>query len=166
MTIRYTLTRADLIRVNFRALLRNRFLQVLWGALIAWDCYTTLTGPQLADTGMVYKIVFTGFMAVFYYALLFSITFVLTSALLLVRKNKGVLGEHRLTVTEDGLFESTVHNESLNRWSAYHKTVKTARYLMLYVTETNLHIIPRKRPLLEGDLVAFEIALLEKTGKA
>ena len=84
----------------------------------------------------------------------------------LLQKYVGVLGEHRLTITEENLIESTTYNESAFRWSGYQRTVVTKAYLLLYVTDTMVYFIPRKRPLLEGDLPRFEAALAERTKRS
>lgn len=162
MTIRYTITRKDLLVANFRTLIRNRFLQVVWAVIICSSCYSALHEPKMLGYGLAYKIGFCLFFGAIYFAALFGLTFVVTSAMLLVRKNKGVLGEHRLTISDEGLIESTIYNESLNRWSAYHKTISTSGYLLLYVSEVHFHFISKKRPLLEGDLAAFESLLNAK----
>ncbi len=163
MTIRYLTTRGDLLAANFRSLVHNRFLWAFWTLAIIWLCYGALRAPEVAARGLGYKIGLSLFTAAFHFAMLFSLTFVLVSLMVLLRKNRGVLGEHRLTISPEGLVEATAYNESLNRWSAYHRTVSTKRYLMLYVTEGQFHIVPKRRPLLEGDLAAFEAALAEKT---
>lgn len=166
MTIRYIVTRGDLLFATFRSLIRNRFILVIWTVLIGWICFNAVRGPQVASHALGYKLVFCIFMAVFYFVILFSVTFALTSVMMLLRRNTGLLGEHRLSISDEGITESTSHNESLNRWSAYHRTVKTKRHLMLYVTEVQYHIISRRRPLLEGDLRSFEAMLDAKTKKA
>lgn len=166
MTIRYDTTRGDLLYANCRAITRNSFLLVFWSIVIVWVCYMALQDPKVSEHGFGYKVAFALVMAAFYYALFFAATFSVMAGMVLLRKNTGVLGEHRLSISAEGLIESTIHNESLNRWSAYHKTVSTKRYLMLYVTEGQFHIISKKRPLLEGDLAAFEAALNEKTKTA
>jgi hypothetical protein len=166
MTIRYTTTRGDLLFANFRTLARNRFLLVFWSIAIAGVCYSAVNDPKVVDHAVGYKIGLCATMALLYFVLFFSVTLVVTSAMALLRKNTGVLGEHRVSISDEGLMESTVHNESLHRWSGYHRTVSTKGYLLLYITDAQFHIISKKRPLIEGDLTAFEAALNEKTKSA
>ena len=166
MTIRYFTTRGDLLAGQFRSIVRNRFLQVFWAIVVASLCYSAVREPATAGQTVGYKIAFCLVMAALYVAVFVGLTFALTSVMFLLRKNTGVLGEHRLSITDVGLVESTVHNESLNRWSAYHRTVSTKGHLFLYVTESQFHIISKKRPLLEGDLAEFEATLREKTKTA
>ena len=71
-------------------------------------------------------------------------------------KGKGVLGEHTLEITDDGLIETTEYNRSLHRWAGIHKVTESRRFLWIYVTDTLAHIVPRRRPLIEGDLRLFE----------
>jgi len=163
MTIRYNNTRGDILYANFLSLMRNRYLHVLWSIFIIWICYTALQGSKTAPQSMSITVATCVFMAVICYVFFFTATFAVVAGMILLRKNKGVLGEHSLTLSDEGLVESTIYNETLNRWAAYHKTVSTKKHLLLYVSEGQFHVISKKRPLIEGDLAAFEAALNEKT---
>lgn len=163
MTIRYNTTRGDLIVNNARSILRNRFIMTMWSIVIAYYCFDYWREPEMQSHTLGIKVFSTTIFAVLSVLILFGITFVLTTMLILTRNNKGALGEHRITLTDEGLLESTDYNESLSRWSGYHKTVNTKSYLILYVTEGSFLHISKKRPLLEGDLTAFESALKAKT---
>ena len=166
MKIRYVVTRGDLLFATLRSILRNRFLSVLWSALIVWACYDQVHSAKVVDHSTGYKVFLCVFLAATYLVMLFGATFVLTSAMVLLRKNTGLLGEHELSISDEGIVESTAHNHSTYRWSCYHRTVSTRNYLMLYVTEGQFHIISKRRRLLGGDLAAFEALLREKTKRA
>jgi hypothetical protein len=62
--------------------------------------------------------------------------------LLFLQKNRGVVGDHEFEIRDDGLVERTAFNESLHKWSGFHKVAGTSKYLVIYVTENNLHYIP------------------------
>jgi len=162
-SIRYTTTRCDLLYAGYRSLFHNRMVLGLWAAIITYVCYNSLQQQEIIYRSIWHKVVACMLTAGFVFVFLGGLSFILISLTVLKRKNKGVLGEHRITITDEGLVESTEHNESLNRWSAYHKTVSTSRYLLLYVNEAQLHTVSKRRPLIEGDLAAFEKALNEKT---
>jgi len=164
VTIRYSLTRADLLFTNARSIFLNRFILGFWTVAIIGLCITMLREPKIAVHGLAYKAVFAVIIAVFYLIVLTAGTVLLTSLMVLLRKNQGILGEHRITLPAEGLVEATDFNESLNRWSAYHRTVTTKRYLFIFVTEGLIHVVPRRRALLQGDLVEFEAALRQHTG--
>lgn len=165
MTIRYNNTRGDLIFVNIRTILHNRLLLAIWAIGTANICYSALQGPKIQDTSLGMKIFLCVFVGGIFSVFLFASIIAMTTAMILLKKNKGVLGEHLVSISDEGIVESTIYNESLHRWSAYHKTVSTSRFLLLYANEGQYLVISRKRPLIEGDLVAFEAALNEKTRK-
>jgi len=79
----------------------------------------------------------------------------LTVCMTMFRKYRGFLGEHELEVRDEGLVERTDVNESLHRWSGFHKIVKTTRYLYIYVTDNNVHIVPRRCFASEQEQRAF-----------
>jgi hypothetical protein len=166
MTIRYIFTKRDLVVAQIHTLLRNRIILSFWGILIAFICYGQLHDPTNVLLGLGDKICLSVFTALLLLALLLGFTLVLNSTLVLLRKNKGLLGEHKITITGDGLAESTDCNESLHKWPAYHKTVSTHSYLFLYPTDAMYFCIPKRRPLLEGDIKEFERALREKVKNA
>ena len=166
MTIRHTLTRRDLLALNLHLLMRKRFIWALWGLLVCFVSYGDLHRPEIASRGLSYQFSYFGLMATMYFVVLFGFTVTATSVLILTRKNTGVLGEHRLTITDQGIVEATEHNESLFKWSAYKKTVSTRGFLILRLTEAMYHGVPRNRPLLEGDLLSFEAELNSKTKSA
>jgi len=76
-----------------------------------------------------------------------GVVLALTMAFLLAGtffKNTGALGEHELEIKNEGLFERTEANETLSRWSAFHKVFATRRALYIFVTDTTFHAIPRR----------------------
>jgi hypothetical protein len=165
MTIRYNITRLDLLRFQLRSILNNKFLIGFWILAIGWNCYAEWHRGGMIEHDLAYKITYCVVSFVFYFLIMLGITLLVVGPMIYFRKNLGLLGEHRLSLTDEGLIESTIHDESLSRWSAYHKTVSTRSYLLLYVKEGRAHIISRKRPLLEGNLAEFEEALRQKTRK-
>jgi len=163
MIVRYNTTRGDLIAASIRSVLHSRIILAMWVFFITRTCYSALQGPKIVDMSLGSKVFFSIILGGLFSAFFFGTVIAVAVAAVLLKKNKGVLGEHRLAISDDGILESTIHNESLNRWSTYHKTVSTRSHLLLYVNEGHFHIISKKRPLIEGDLVAFEAALNEKT---
>lgn len=166
MRIRYTLTRMDLVRCNIRTLLHNRLILAVWAALSAVFVLNTFNGSsKTADAHMAVKIFVALVLFLLALAAFFTATALLTALLVLCRTHKGVLGEHTLTVTTEGLVEATEHNESLHRWSAYHRTKRSGAYLFLYVTDTMAHPVPLHRPPITGDLASFEAAVRAQAGR-
>ena len=76
--------------------------------------------------------------------------------MLFFRKYRGLLGQHELEIRDDGLVERTDVNESLHRWTGFHKVVTTRRFLYIYVTDSNFHIVPKKSFASKPDALLFQ----------
>lgn len=76
---------------------------------------------------------------------------------LFIGRGKGVIGEHELIITDDGIIEKTEYNESLHKWKGLGALKETAGYYFLRVSETGggYHLIPRTTNILEGDPEEF-----------
>jgi hypothetical protein len=72
-----------------------------------------------------------------------------------LRKDKGVLGKHTLEITEAGLQEATDVNNSLHKWGAAFRIRETRNYAYIYVSETNVHIVPRTRCCSQDSVKGF-----------
>ncbi|HRX85257.1 MAG TPA: YcxB family protein [Phycisphaerae bacterium] len=81
----------------------------------------------------------------------------------LARHGQGVMGEHELAITEEGLHEQTKHNTHLHRWSAVREAVTTpdGAYLLIVLTSGGAHAVPAAG-VIEGDLAEFTVALGER----
>jgi len=75
--------------------------------------------------------------------------------MVMFKKYRGFLGDHELEIRDEGLVERTDVNESIHRWAGFHKLVTTGRYLYIYVTDHNVHIVPRRYFASEQDQRAF-----------
>jgi hypothetical protein len=70
-------------------------------------------------------------------------------------KAKGVIGEHTLEVTNEGLLQTTDYHTLLHRWSECHRIKQSLGFLWIYVSDSGAHVVPLSRPLTEGDLALF-----------
>lgn len=166
MTIRYTVTKSDLIRAQLRSLLHQPVLLLVAG-VAGFVFVSAVVGlPQFSQGTFAEKLV-AGLLATAVVVVLFVVFgLIITVLMVFSQRNRGVLGEHTLTITESGLRESTRFNESLHRWDGIHRMVRTRSLLLIYVTDTMFHAVSRSRPLLEGDLAAFEAALKDRVDRA
>ncbi|MEO7098852.1 MAG: YcxB family protein [Luteolibacter sp.] len=163
MTIHYINTRSDLFLLYFRILVRSRMLLVLWAVFMGLDGFTAFRDAGIPNQNLAQQITAAFWAVSMTGVFVIGLPTAVVICMAFLRKNKGTLCEHRLSISEAGLTESTEYNESLNRWSGYHKTVITKNYIFLYVSEGLCHIVPKKRPLLGGDLKEFEAALVGMT---
>jgi hypothetical protein len=60
------------------------------------------------------------------------------------KRNKGVIGWHKITLQEAKLVETTAVNESHAEWFGVDRIEETPNYLFIYVTPTNAHVIPKR----------------------
>ena len=161
MRLRYRLTRADLIRAQTRAIFHNKVfigVLVLFFAFLWWSTFTmaeiakgseavrAITATIMAGIGLIGVLLFTA---------------IILSLQTLLRRDKGVLGEHTLELTEEGVVESTDVNRSLANWRTQFKIRDTRHYAYIYISESNAHIVPKKREPLEGCTEVFLIRLRE-----
>src|SRR4051812_1599435 len=146
MCLRYSLTRWDLFRAGLRAILHQRVLLIVFVPLLvflAWSSFTyeenqKLALPMRVTATMVSVAMCAGF------GLLAGAIFVGAQSFL--RRDTGVLGEHTLEITDEGLIESTHVNRSLSNWRTSFRIRETGRYVYIYISAGTAHIIPKTRP--------------------
>lgn len=155
MRLRYTLSRWDLFRAGLRAIVCQRVLLVVAIPLLVltwWSTYTydenrelpapfriavaTLTSASVAGFGILAGAVVVAVQSFF-------------------RRDRGVLGEHTLEITDEGLVESTEVNRSLANWRTSFQIRETSRYAYIYISVGNAHVVPKKSPPLEGSVTEF-----------
>ncbi len=143
-TVRYSLTRGDILRWQFYLFCRHRVLIgfiVIVGLGLAWnDCRT----PEFAAFPIATKILYAIFMAALMLFFVGGATMASMALTVMFKKYRGVLGEHELEIRDDGLVERTDVNESVHRWAGFHKIITKRGYLFIYVTDANAHIVPRR----------------------
>jgi hypothetical protein len=69
-------------------------------------------------------------------------------------ENRGVLCEHTIELTDDGVLETSPTGQTTTNWDGIVRVAETDDYVFLYITTNMAHVIPRNR-LIEGDLDAF-----------
>ena len=79
-------------------------------------------------------------------------------------KNKGLLGEHRLVITDDGFASSTEVGEGKISWAGIERIVEIPGYTFVYGSALSAAVVPERR-VLEGDYNLF-IAELKRRWEA
>ena len=152
--ITYQLTRWDLFANWFTIFLRSRILQVFLIAIMILNAGLIL-GPGLRTRpvshtvfeGVIYLIGLVGVLIVFQGMLGFANAFLL--------KQRGLVGQHVLEITEQGLVERTEFNETLHKWSSICRILSIWGYLFIYVSDNNSHQVP-KRGFSSQEISEFE----------
>ena len=70
-----------------------------------------------------WKIVVIGSVSGGFLATLTYFIWCIVSVLIVSKESNGLLGKHEYEVTEEGLFEKTIANETLNRWESLGKVM-------------------------------------------
>jgi YcxB-like protein len=155
-TVRYSITRWDILRWQFYLLIRNRVL-IVFGLIaslaLVWNDLRT---PEMSTRPVGFKVFYAGFFTGAMFCVVGFGTMAITSCMIMFKKYRGFLGDHELEIREDGLVERTDVNESVHRWAGFHKLVATGRYLYIYVTDNNVHIVPRRYFASEQEQRAFQ----------
>lgn len=156
LIIKYSLGRWDLFRLNLRVSLRNR-LVILFGFVIAFGMsYLIMSTPELASYPLGLRIVAILVLATLQLLAMMLIQLTLLALYIGLKKFPGILCEHELEIRDDGLIERTSVNESLHRWSGFHKVVSTRSYLYIYVTNVMIHVVPKGYFTSEHEAQSFQ----------
>jgi hypothetical protein len=164
--IRFSLTRVDLFKIRTAALMSSRPLQALLLLTACFCGFSGFTYESIAGESVAFRTFYAGCEIMFVLGVGFIAASLLNALHCFTGKARGVIGEHTLEVTDEGLIETTEYNTSLHRWSGFHKMKQSIGFLWIYVTDTMAHIIPINRPLQEGDLPAFVHQLRAKVNNA
>lgn len=156
MKLRYTLTRWDLFRAQLRGFMCNN-RALLWLMLIAavYMFYTSMTDSSAVDRSLAVKLISAFLMVIVVLGAAFLAGMSVVVLNLFLSKGKGVLGEHTLEVTEEGLEERTEFNVSLQRWNGIPKVQKMGLSYLIFITDASAHVIPPPSGILEGDAEQF-----------
>ena len=165
MRLRYKLTRLDLFIVSFQVLLFQPVFLIVVISILAFAWWNTFASAEITGYSLQVRII----------AAMLSVAQV-TGACLLVGtlmiatktflcKDKGVIGEHTLEITDEGLVESTEVNRSLSNWSAPFRIREMRRYVYIYISSGSAHVVPKTKPPLEGSVAEFIAELRSRIGK-
>ena len=59
-------------------------------------------------------------------------------------EKSGTLGTHTYSLSEQGLHETTNHNDALHKWTGIQSVEKSNSYIMIRINSYLFHIIPRR----------------------
>lgn len=164
--VAYELTRDDLYALQWRAAhvssvarrsRRNAYIYLLLAVVLI------AIVPAIGGDGFVISRVSFGFIAIGF-PLVAGLMWVLEQRMLRrtilklleeEKQDKGQLGKHSMTLTEDGLVESTVVGESRNSWAGIHRVEQNPDYIFLYTAPIAAHLVPKRAFNDPGDADRF-----------
>lgn len=153
MKVTINLTRWDIATLNWH-LFRRRPLNFTFVLALIYFFYMTVTKsskPDFAHIASALLVSVVGALLISLLSFVVSLIFVLLSS----SKKSGTIGEHRYEITDSGLHEKTVANDSLYMWSGFKEITKTKSHLLLKVTNYLFHVIPRREFGNSNDYDAF-----------
>ena len=168
MEVRYSNTLGDLVRFNLYHLPRMGIMQVMFAGLVV--LHTCTFGRDIAklneSTPMKVGVFLITFV-LFFTALIF-LQFLLILFSYRPSKNKALLTEHVIRVSDEGLVEETALGSTACTWNGVPNVGQNRRYIFLYVQQNMAHIIPKAAfvtPAAASDFVRFVMSRVAE-GKA
>jgi hypothetical protein len=161
-SIRYTLTRNDLIGLRIGSIWRNRFVRYFYPIffVIVFALNFNTDEARLDPSGKRVTIAALTAGIPCALGLAFTIGVAIFGA---YRKNPGVLCEHEIQLTDYGLIERTDVNQTVHRWPGISRIRRTAEYLLIYTAESQFLAIPNSAfPSIQA-LDSFEAELRQKS---
>lgn len=159
MRLCYTLNRRDLVWAGSRALFHQRGMLLIAIALTAFVWWSTFTDDQNRDLPIIARVITATVTAAICIGVGIAVGVGCVAAHAFLRKDQGVLGEHTLEITDDGLIESTEVNRSLYNWRTTFRILETRNYAYVYISATHAHIVPKNPLLIDGSVDDFLAAL-------
>ena len=96
------------------------------------------------DGDVVTKIITFAILEFIAFCLLAAV-FALSVVLSMVsRKNKTVLTEHTIMLSEASFTEETPYNKTEQKWTIVQKLARTKGYIFIYVAQYTAHVVPRR----------------------
>ena len=153
MKVTYTLEARDMrafLAYAQKKLPANRIVRIGGNALLAlfsvyWAATTDATGVKHP---LLTKVIFAGLVFLLFFLLLKLLNFIVTRLVLwrayTSEKNRGLICEHTITLTDEALIEATSVNEGKNLWKGIYQIKDDRDYIYVFITHNNAHVIPKR----------------------
>jgi YcxB-like protein len=155
MEVEYELTPEDLYAFQWRAVFASprgrrarRMVYLLWFlAVLLFSAVPAIGADGFAISRMNFTFLVVAFPIVVLFQWALERRLVRRAILQLLKEEKpgkGQLGKHRIVVSEDGLFESTVVGESRTSWAGVDRIEQNPEYIFIYTSAAAAHVIPKR----------------------
>jgi hypothetical protein len=166
MKIATDITKLDLLKFNLRFIPTAPFTYKYF-AIISTAIFAYITFSRgLPESPEKWGILIAGSFIGGFLATLVYFSWCIVSILFVSKTSNGILGKHEYEVTDEGLFEKTIANETLNRWEALGKITVAGPNLLLQVSGYLYHVFPKRCFESEAAFNNFKDLLLEKVSRA
>lgn len=122
--------------------------------------YTLLGFTLLITYLMLFPMIKNPKLAIGYFVIDFIFIFLLYHLLKLViilipSRRAGVLGKHIISISAEGLRETTSVNDSIHKWSGIIRIKSNKKYIYIYTDNAAAHIIPKRAFPTEAEAEQF-----------
>ena len=155
MEIEYEITRDDLYAFQWRAAFdtprgRRARRNIYLGWLLAVVLFAIV--PAIGADGFTFSRISFGFILIALpLAFLFQWWFErrvmrrgIRQLLKDERPDRGLLGRHRVVLSDEGVVESTTVNETRTSWAGVDRVEQNPDYIFIYVSAAGAHVIPKR----------------------
>ena len=143
-SIRYTLTRGDLLAFQTRALSHSRPLIVLASFCFVAVVLLNVWHPPVEHRSAGLNIAGAIITALVLSVLVGAIAYVFLVITVWTSNYGSVLSEQTVRITEEGLWTTSEAGEGTLKWTGIHRIVSTKRLLIIFVNGTSARIIPKR----------------------
>src|SRR3974390_2256721 len=116
-TITYELTRGDLFWNLLTILVRNRVARMAVALCMVVNVFITVRG-EFGKHPLTFFVAEVIICFVMFLGLLCVVIAIVAFALAFLSRQRGVIGQHVIEITEEGLRERTEFNDSLHKWTS------------------------------------------------
>lgn len=138
MTVKININKNDLWNMNKYFILKRpllRFLFIIEILIIPLAIINILkTSISYMIIGAVFGIIIDILVLLLMKALIMS----------LYANKKGVLGEHAIEISENGINESTSVNQGLHLWTGVYDVFESKHYIFIAIDKLQAHVIPKR----------------------
>lgn len=160
MKITFQIEKKDILAFHLYTIFHNKSLRILYFLLLLQQIYVAfsplfrwliLDNTLYAyNTGLIFNAVLQS-VVIFALNLLIALgIFVVFNAIYLFflmlkyKNNDGAIGQHLIDLRENNLLEASDVNETLHSWKSVQRIIDRKKYILIYVSPTNAHIIPKR----------------------
>jgi len=144
MTVQYRNSISDLFWFNAYTIPRLRGMQVitLVIVLVFGYLFASTLRPMQAPVPTKWAVFTVLMIGALLFVAVTTILFTLVSSF--PRYGRAVREEHTVSLTEEGIVELGTHSRHTIAWAGVQRVRRTPRAVLIYLTETGAHIIPRR----------------------
>ncbi len=144
MKVNTNISKMDLVCFNLAIFPKSRstYVSILVIAMFVFGFFCWKNGfPQTQNNWIA---ILVGSIGGGFFGVLFNLVFSMILILLMSSAKNGILGEHEYTLSPEGLYEKTLANEGLSKWSGITKVNVAGSYLLFQISGYLFHIVPAR----------------------